>query len=166
MRCDERWGLEQPDSTSRLVRAYDAFLSDPDGKAGVYNVGWSLDNTTSLLEFLYLLEQKARHRTDGTFDEWREGDQKVYVSDVSRAEDELDWTPEVGFEEGIERFVEWYENRWHSPAPESTGGVVQPSPLHNGRLFAPKDKQRPGGSDDGYPLRAPCDEAFTRATIS
>lgn len=62
-----------------LIRAYDAFLSDPEGKSGVYNVGGGPDNTTSLLEFLDLLEEKTGKRTDISFDEWREGDQKVYL---------------------------------------------------------------------------------------
>jgi CDP-paratose 2-epimerase len=94
-----------------LIRAYDAFLSDPEDKSGIYNVGGGPDNTTSLLEFLDLLEEKTGKRTDVSFDAWREGDQKVYVSDISRARDELDWAPQVDFDEGIERFVDWYANR-------------------------------------------------------
>jgi CDP-paratose 2-epimerase len=92
-----------------LVRAYDAFLSDPDGKPAVYNMGGGATNTTSLVEFLDLLEEKTGQRTDIGFDEWREGDQKVYVSDVSRARDALDWEPAVSFEDGIDRFLSWYE---------------------------------------------------------
>lgn len=94
-----------------LIRAYDAFLSDPEGKPAVYNVGGGPANTTSLVEFLDLLEAKTGRRTDVSFDEWREGDQKVYVSDIGRARDHLDWEPQVDFETGIERFVEWYETR-------------------------------------------------------
>jgi len=93
-----------------LIRAYDAFLSDPEDKPAVYNVGGGAENTTSLLEFLDLLESKTDKRTDISFEDWREGDQKVYVSDVYRARDTLDWEPQVGFEEGIERFLEWYES--------------------------------------------------------
>lgn len=91
-----------------LIRAYDAFLSDPGQKPAVYNVGGGPRNTTSLLEFLDLLEEKTGKRTDISFEDWREGDQKVYVSDISRARSELDWEPQVDFEEGIERFLEWY----------------------------------------------------------
>jgi len=94
-----------------LVRAYDAFLSDPDGKPTVYNIGGGAGQTTSLVEFLDILEDKTGKRTDISFDEWREGDQKIYVSDISRAERALDWTPEVDFETGIDRFLEWYDSR-------------------------------------------------------
>jgi len=92
-----------------LIRAYDAFLSDPEGKPAVYNIGGGPANTTSLLEFLDLLEEKTGERTAISFDEWREGDQKVYVSDIARARTELDWEPQVDFETGIERFVEWFD---------------------------------------------------------
>jgi len=94
-----------------LIRAYDAFLSDPTGKPSVYNIGGGDENTTSLLEFLDLLEEKTGSRPDLSFDEWREGDQKVYVSDISRAREELDWEPQVDFADGIERFVDWYDDR-------------------------------------------------------
>lgn len=94
-----------------LVRAYDAFLSDPADKPAVYNVGGGAGNTTSLLEFLDLLEAKTGERPEVGYDDWREGDQRVYVSDVSRAREELDWRPEVDFEEGVDRFLDWYESR-------------------------------------------------------
>jgi CDP-paratose 2-epimerase len=91
-----------------LIRAYDAFLSDPEGKPPVYNVGGGPANTTSLLEFLDLLEAKTGRRPAVSFEDWRESDQRVYVSDISRARELLDWEPRVGFEEGIDRFVDWY----------------------------------------------------------
>jgi len=94
-----------------LVRAYDRFLSDPDGKPAVYNMGGGATRTTSLLEFLDLLEEKTGRRVDVGFDEWREGDQKVYVSDISRAREALDWEPQVSFEDGIDRFLSWYDDR-------------------------------------------------------
>jgi len=94
-----------------LVRAYDAFLSDPGGKPAVYNVGGGPANTTSLVELLDLLEERTGKRTEITFDDWREGDQKVYVSDIERARTELQWDPEVDLVTGIDRFVDWYSGR-------------------------------------------------------
>jgi len=94
-----------------LVRAYDAFLSNPDGKPAVYNIGGGAGNTTSLLEFLDLLERKTGRSPDVSFDKWREGDQKVYLSDISRAREALDWEPKIPFEEGIDRFLSWYKNQ-------------------------------------------------------
>jgi len=92
-----------------LIRAYDAFLSDPEGKPAVYNVGGGPENTTSLLEFLDLLEDRTGKRSDISFDDWREGDQKVYITDITRARDTLDWEPQVDFAEGIDRYLDWYD---------------------------------------------------------
>lgn len=94
-----------------LIRAYDAFLSDPAGKPSVYNIGGGPNHTTSLLELLDLIEEKTGHRPSIRFDEWREGDQKIYVSDVSRAREYLDWEPKIGLETGIQRFIDWYRER-------------------------------------------------------
>lgn len=94
-----------------LIRAYDAFLSDPEGKPAVYNIGGGKNNTTSILEFLDMLETTTGERTKISFDDWREGDQKVYISNISRAQNRLDWDPKVDFETGISRFVDWYTDQ-------------------------------------------------------
>jgi len=93
-----------------LIRAYDAFLSDPAGKSAVYNVGGGAEHTTSLLELLDELEAQTGKRSELTFDEWREGDQKVYVSDTTRAQQELDWEPTVDPATGVRKFRDWYES--------------------------------------------------------
>ena len=41
------------------------------------------------------------------FDDWRPGDQKVFVSDIRQAERELQWRPEVSAEQGVDRMVDW-----------------------------------------------------------
>jgi CDP-paratose 2-epimerase len=94
-----------------LIRAYDAFLSNPEGKPAVYNIGGGRQNTTSLLEFLDILETQTAKQPDVSFDDWREGDQKVYISDISRAQNKLDWKPEINLETGISRFLDWYDDR-------------------------------------------------------
>ena len=94
-----------------VVRAYDRFLQAPEERSGVYNLGGGPDNTISLLEFLDLLEAKTGTRTDVSFDEWRDGDQRVYISDISNAADRLDWEPTVGFEAGLSRFIEWWNSQ-------------------------------------------------------
>jgi CDP-paratose 2-epimerase len=92
-----------------LVRAYDAFLRAPSERGGVYNMGGGPENTTSLLEFLDAVEAALGDRPTVEFDDWREGDQRVYVSDITRAREALDWEPEVDLENGIERYLDWHE---------------------------------------------------------
>ena len=91
-----------------LIRAYDQFLSNPDVKSGVYNIGGGSINTTSLIELLDLLEETTSNRPSVVYDEWREGDQRVYISDISKAKSELNWQPKVSLQQGIKRFVDWY----------------------------------------------------------
>lgn len=93
-----------------LVRAYHSFLSDPTGKPAVYNIGGGPDQTTSLVELLELLERLTGNRSDVTFEDWREGDQKVYITDIGRARSVLDWKPKVDLEDGIQRYLNWYQN--------------------------------------------------------
>ncbi|MFB6294126.1 MAG: GDP-mannose 4,6-dehydratase, partial [Candidatus Nanohaloarchaea archaeon] len=95
-----------------LVRAFDSFIQNPDQTDEmVFNIGGGNENTLSLLELLDIIEEETGMRTDIDFDEWREGDQKVYISDISRAREELDWQPEVSPEDGVQQFIEWYRNQ-------------------------------------------------------
>jgi CDP-paratose 2-epimerase len=93
-----------------LVRAYDAFLSDPEGKPSVFNIGGGPEHTTSLVELLDLMSAEFGWEPEVAYEEWREGDQKVYVSDISRAREALDWEPRVDLSEGLRRFVDWFED--------------------------------------------------------
>lgn len=93
-----------------LVKAYDAFL-DSGLNHEVFNIGGGMSNTTSLLELVQVLEKKTGKDMNVDFDGWREGDQKVYISDINLVEEKLGWGPEVDLEEGLERFIEFY-NRY------------------------------------------------------
>lgn len=41
------------------------------------------------------------------FAPWRAGDQRVYVSDVSKAERDFGWQPKTGSAEGISKLITW-----------------------------------------------------------
>jgi CDP-paratose 2-epimerase len=91
---------------SDLVRAYDLFL-ESNKKGAVYNIGGGPRNTVSLLELLELLEEEAGKKSEISFSNWRPSDQKVYISDITKAEKELGWKPEIGLKEGSRRLIEW-----------------------------------------------------------
>jgi CDP-paratose 2-epimerase len=42
-----------------------------------------------------------------SFDTWRAGDQRVYISDVSKAERDFGWTPKVSADQGIAALINW-----------------------------------------------------------
>jgi CDP-paratose 2-epimerase len=96
---------------SDLVGAFDAFLEKREKlQRGVYNIGGGVENTLSLLELLDLLETLSGKRSEVTFGKWRPSDQKVYISNISRARKELGWAPAVGVREGIAKLVGWVES--------------------------------------------------------
>ncbi len=92
-----------------LLNAYDAATARIDQAAGqVYNVGGGAENQLSIWEeFRPLLEQMAGHPIPVVRGEWRPGDQRLYVSDIRKAAQELDWKPRISVGEGIDRLYRW-----------------------------------------------------------
>lgn len=89
-----------------LVRAFEAFIKS-DLKTEVFNIGGGPENTVSLLEFIKILESKTGKKMKMNFDKWRPSDQKVYISDISRARKALNWSPRVNAGQGIDRLIAW-----------------------------------------------------------
>jgi len=73
----------------------------------IYNIGGGPNNVVSLLELVYFLEEKIGKQLNVKFNHWRPGDQKVFVSDISKAERDLSWKPRIGKQEGITKLFEW-----------------------------------------------------------
>ncbi len=74
----------------------------------VYNIGGGQRNSLAVWsEFCPLLERLLGRRIEARFEDWRPGDQRIYVSDISKAKHDFGWAPKVGFEEGIERLYQW-----------------------------------------------------------
>lgn len=91
-----------------LIEAYDAFIKS-DLPHGVFNIGGGPRKTLSLLESLNLLEEIIGKRPPLKFSDWRLSDQKVYISDISKAKGELHWNPRIGPKEGVGKLVEWID---------------------------------------------------------
>jgi CDP-paratose 2-epimerase len=92
-----------------LVRAFSTALGQIDKTAGrIYNVGGGPTNTISLIELISELEALSGKQLSVAFQDWRPGDQRVYVTDISRARDEFGWLPEVSKSEGVRRLFEWF----------------------------------------------------------
>lgn len=91
-----------------LVAAYDAFL-ESDLEYGVYNMGGGPGNTISLLELVEIIKDRTGLTPEISFDDWRPCDQKVYISDIEKAQKELGWKPETSPRAGVERLIQWVE---------------------------------------------------------
>lgn len=93
-----------------LVKAFDAFVQKRDKfHHGIYNIGGGVENTMSLLDLLDILEDLTGKRSVISFDDWRPSDQKVYVSDITKAKSELGWRPKNSPKRGVGKLVEWVD---------------------------------------------------------
>ncbi len=92
-----------------LLDVYDAAIARIDQAAGeIYNIGGGPENTISVwAEFGPMLERLLGRPIPVSYGNWRPGDQRVYISDIRKAERELGWKPKVPVEEGIRRLYEW-----------------------------------------------------------
>lgn len=93
-----------------LLDAFDAAFERAPAGGAIYNIGGAPANAVSLLDVLGELERLAGRRLLFTHGEWRPGDQKVYVSRIARAQQDLGWTPRVGWRTGLERLYRWVED--------------------------------------------------------
>lgn len=89
-----------------LVRAYEAFIGSR-VRCGVYNMGGGAKNTTSILELMDMIESWSKKKFKVSHGSWRAGDQKVYISDITKASEELNWSPKVGVEKGVKELYQW-----------------------------------------------------------
>jgi CDP-paratose 2-epimerase len=90
------------------VACYLAAVERIDAVTGcALNVGGGDRNVLSLLELIGLLRDKFGLAMTYAHADWRPGDQKVFVSDIARAERLLGWHPRIGKEEGVGKLVEW-----------------------------------------------------------
>ena len=73
----------------------------------VFAIGGGIENSLSLLELFFLLEQKLSIKMTYSHLPWRESDQKVFVADIEKAHKILNWHPCVSAEEGIDKMLTW-----------------------------------------------------------
>ncbi len=98
-----------------LLNLYDLAIEKRDVAAGqVYNVGGGPEFALSIwAEFGPLLEGLLNQHIPVSYGDWRPGDQRIYVSDISKARRELGWAPQVSPLQGIRRLVEWVQTNHH-----------------------------------------------------
>ena len=91
-----------------LVRAYEAAIRSPEKVAAeAFNVGGGPGQMLSLVDLIGMLEQRLRRRIPLKWDEWRPGDQRIYVSDIRKLDTVLGWKPEIDVKSGISQLTEW-----------------------------------------------------------
>jgi CDP-paratose 2-epimerase len=94
-----------------LVRGMRLAIANIDVTQGqVYNMGGGADNSLSVwAEFGPMLEALRGAPIPVARQDWRPGDQKVYISDARKAGRDFGWAPTVGVEDGIGRLYAWVD---------------------------------------------------------
>jgi CDP-paratose 2-epimerase len=99
-----------------LLDAYDRCVERIDAVQGqALNLGGGPANVLAIGEVPRLLERKLREAgelgpgeaLDVRYDDWRPGDQRVFIADIGKAERALGWHPTVGPDEGVDRLFAW-----------------------------------------------------------
>ncbi|MFH1183817.1 MAG: GDP-mannose 4,6-dehydratase [Chloroflexota bacterium] len=94
-----------------LLDSYDLAVAKIDNARGrVYNIGGGPRNVLAVwAEFGSLLEELLGRKIPVAHADWRPGDQRVFYSDVRKAQRELGWEPRIGLADGIRRLLEWVQ---------------------------------------------------------
>ena len=94
-----------------LLDGYDEAINHINVAEGqVYNIGGGPKNTISIWkEFGSMLEELVGHEISVSRENWRQGDQRIYVSDIRKARKELNWQPQISVEVGIRQLYSWIQ---------------------------------------------------------
>jgi CDP-paratose 2-epimerase len=91
-----------------LLDGFEAAFAAGDRAVGkVYNVGGGTANVLSLLQLVAYIEKRKNGKLPHASAPWRPGDQKVFVSDIRRAQSELGWSPRIDVNRGLELLYDW-----------------------------------------------------------
>jgi CDP-paratose 2-epimerase len=94
-----------------LLNGYDEAINRIKFAAGqVYNIGGGPENAISIWkEFGPILEELMDHEITVSWDDWRSGDQRIYISDIRKAQKELNWQPRITVDDGLRRLYSWIQ---------------------------------------------------------
>jgi CDP-paratose 2-epimerase len=81
-------------------------------RSNVFNIGGGPENSISILELIDYINELYGKKMIVQYAPWRTGDQKYYVSDVSKYKKETGWYPKVNVKNGLEDVYKWvYQDR-------------------------------------------------------
>lgn len=92
-----------------LLDAYDAIIQNISTTSGkIYNIGGGPQNTMSIwAEFGPILNELMGEPISVKYGDWRPGDQPVYISDIRKIENEINWVPKTSVRTGITKLFNW-----------------------------------------------------------
>jgi CDP-paratose 2-epimerase len=91
-----------------LVDCYEAAIDRIDHVKGqVFNIGGGPSSVLSLHDLIEKLERLCGRRIAVRYEDWRPGDQKVFVCDVRKATRDLGWAPRTSPDAGVAFLHGW-----------------------------------------------------------
>lgn len=94
-----------------LLVYFDRIIENIETARGqIYNIGGGFLNKISVLECLDYISELSGKKVKYDFSGWRQGDQRVYVSDITKAYADLNYYPRISPKEGIEDLYKWILN--------------------------------------------------------
>lgn len=76
-----------------------------------FNIGGGYDNSISLKEFINHIENIIGEDITLSYSDWRDGDQKYYVSDTNKFASMTGWSPRHNISEGVDKLYQWLLSR-------------------------------------------------------
>ena len=107
--------LDVRDAVDAYVRALDR-IDRVHGRA--FNLGGGPDNAVSLLQLLGHIRDLTGRPVDVRFEDWRQGDQRWYVSDTRAAQAALDLARPVVWRDGVAELARWLSGERQLPFDE------------------------------------------------
>ena len=92
-----------------LIDLYESAINNIEiCKGKVFNVGGGFKNSISIwTEFSNIIKNLKEEIPVPTFNNWRPGDQKIYISNINKAKSMLHWEPNVSVPQGINLLYDW-----------------------------------------------------------
>ncbi|MCX5896105.1 MAG: NAD-dependent epimerase/dehydratase family protein [Proteobacteria bacterium] len=91
-----------------ICEAFNAFYVSR--KSGIYNIGGGKQTALSLLECIDIIEKVNGFRPEVQFAPDRHGDLRYFVCDISKAQRELNWSPQIMPREGVAKLIAWIKD--------------------------------------------------------
>lgn len=96
-----------------MKRLYRNALENVDVARGhAFNIGGGVENSFSLLELFALLEKKLNIEMNYQKIESRESDQRVFIANLSKVKNILEWEPKVTASMGIANMIDWIKEAY------------------------------------------------------
>lgn len=96
-----------------MINLYYTALENVDKVCGqAYNIGGTMKQSLSLLELFDLLNSMLGIELEYVQLPPRQSDQKVFVADITKINNAIDWSPKVSSMVGISRTIEWVDSAW------------------------------------------------------